>query len=299
MAFAIQVVIPLAAALMLLALGLTLDLAQILRLAEQPRALVLGLLVRWILGPAIAVGVCLLVHPPGPTALGLVLVGCCPLGTPVPAVVRAARGDVALGLALTAATNLASPVLLPLLLAAGSLVLGLEQSVRPGALGSTALRIAAVVMVPTVLGMAMRRSWPGFARAIEPKVTPFALVMIAAIVAGLLLTSREHVVASLVQSGAIALTMNVLALGVAMLLGRVARVAPAEQVAVVLAAGLFNFGLHAFVSLTLLRDARVLLPAVAYGILMWVTATGVAVRARRRGSGEPEVLASRTGQAAG
>ena len=292
---ATQAVVPVAAALMLLALGLTLDSAHLGRLVERPRALALGLLVRWFLGPSIALGVCALARPPEPTALGLLLVACCPLGTPVPAMVRAARGDVPLGLVLTAVTNLASPVVLPVLVSVGTILLGLEGTVRPGALGSTALRIGAVVVVPTALGMAIRRTRPAFARRIEPKVTPFAVVMITLIVVVLVITSREHVLASLIQSGALALGMNLLALGVAALLARAARVRREEGVALLLGAGLFNFGLHAFVSLTLLGDERVLLPAIAYGILMWASAAAVTARARHAGAGERGAVAASGG----
>ena len=292
---ATQAVVPAAAALMLLALGMTLDSAHLGRLVERPRALALGLLVRWFVGPAIALGLCALARPPEPVALGLLLVACCPLGTPVPAMVRACRGDVPLALLLTALTNLASPVVLPGLLSVGSILLGLEGTVRPGALGSTALRIGTVVLVPTALGMAIRRRRPALARRIEPKVTPFAVVMIALIVAMLLVTSREHVVTSLVRSGALALGMNLLAIGLAALLGLGARLEREERVSLLLGAGLFNFGLHAFVSLTLLKDERVLMPAIAYGILMWASATGVAAWARRSSPGQRGAVVARSG----
>ena len=46
-------------------------------------------------------------------------------------------------------------------------------------------------------------------------------------------------------------------------------------------ASLFNFGLGAFVSLTLLGDPRVFVPGISYGALMWLTAAPVAAWARR------------------
>jgi hypothetical protein len=53
-------------------------------------------------------------------------------------------------------------------------------------------------------------------------------------------------------------------------------------VAVGLECGLQNFALAAFVCLTLLERKVLLLPAIAYGLTMWLSATLVVVVARRR-----------------
>src|SRR5215470_11979625 len=127
----VQVVVPAGAALMLLALGLTLDPAQLVRLLETPRPLLIGLASRWVLVPGLAVAICLLDTPPPPIALGLLLVASCPVATPGPALVRAGDGDTALAIALTATTNLASAVALPVLFSVGALLVGSDGRVEP------------------------------------------------------------------------------------------------------------------------------------------------------------------------
>ena len=82
---AVQVVVPAAAVLMLFALGLTLDGAQLARLFQQPRALLIGLACRWLVVPGLAVALCLLDRPAPHIALGLLLVASCPPATPAPA----------------------------------------------------------------------------------------------------------------------------------------------------------------------------------------------------------------------
>ena len=53
-----------------------------------------------------------------------------------------------------------------------------------------------------------------------------------------------------------------------------------QQVAVGLECGLQNFALAPFVSLTLLEREALLLPAIAYGLTMWLSAIVAVVVAR-------------------
>lgn|GEM_PF-6893886 len=278
---ATQVVVPAAALLLLFALGLTLDLSHLGRLVQRPRPLLLGLLARWLVVPATAVALCRLAHPAPATALGILLLACCPLATPVPALVRAAGGDTALGVALTAVTNLSSAVTLPVLLSATTTLAGVRGRVESAALLSVALRVGALVVVPTVLGMLLRRSRPELARWAEPRVTPVALVLLVPIVGLVLVSARESLVPSLLESGGLAVALNVLSLGGTAVVLRLARLTAAEAVPILLGSVLFNFGVDAFVSLTLLRDPRVLLPGIACGLMMWLSGAAVVALARR------------------
>lgn len=278
---AVQVVVPAAAVLMLFALGLTLDGAQGVRLLQQPRGLLIGLASRWLLVPSLAVAICLVARPAPPIALGLLLVASCPPAVPAPALVRAGGGDTALAIALTATTNLASAVVLPLLLSVGSVLVGIDGRIDPASLTRVVVRIGSLVVVPTLLGMALRRVRPALGRRLEPKVTPFALVLLVPIIVLVLVSSREVVIPSLVESGALALGLNLLSLAGAAILARLGRLAPGEILAVVATSGLFNFGLGTFVSLTLLGDPRVFVPVISYGALKWLTAAPVAAWARR------------------
>lgn len=279
--FAAQVVVPAAAVLLLFSLGLTLDRSELVRLVKRPRGLAIGLLARWVVVPGVAVLLCLLDHPAPSTALGLLLVASCPLATPAPALVRAAAGDTSLAVALTAATNLASAITLPLLLSVGAALLGIQGRVEASALGGMALRVGALVIVPTVLGMGLRRARPGLAAWVEPRVTPFAAALLLPIVGLVLFSARESLGPSLAESGGLALGLNLVSLGVTVLLARGARLSRGETAAVLLGAGLFNFGLDVFVSLTLLGDVRILLPGIAYGALMWASAAGIVGWGRR------------------
>ncbi len=267
---------PVAAALILFALGLTLEPAALRRLAASPRLLLVGLAARLLVGPLVAVALCLAFRPPPLTALGLLLVAACPFGTPTAALTRAAGGDTALALALTAVTNLASGVTLPLLLLGGTHLAGVGAHLALPGFGGQGLALGALVAVPTLLGMALRRARPALAARLEPRVTPLVLLLLLPVVAVLLFTVRERLGPSLAAAGGLALALNLGSMGLAALLALVARLDAAEGVVVVLGAGLYNFGLASFVSLTLLSEPRVLLPGIAYGLVMLGSAAAVA-----------------------
>ena len=278
----VQVVVPIAAAAILFLLGLSVDISDFRRLAQRPAPLIIGLLARLVLVPALAVGLCILREPAPTTALGLLLVAACPLSTPTAALVQVAYGDKTVALTLTAVTSLASAVTLPLLLDGTAHMLGVQAAVSLPAVGPAAVRVGLVATVPVLAGMVLRRARPLLAAWVEPRVTPLALVVLIAVVGAAIYTSKESILPSLAEAGGLALALNVLATALAWQLGRLAGLDWRERVSVALAAGLYNFGLAAFVSLSVFRDTRILLPGIAYGLLMWGSAAVVAAVGRRR-----------------
>ena len=75
--------------------------------------------------------------------------------------------------------------------------------------------------------------------------------------------------------------LNVLSVSGAWGLAALLRLSRPECVAVGLECGLQNFAMAAFVALTLMGDATLLLPAIAYGMTMWLSAALVVLLARR------------------
>ncbi|OGB30975.1 MAG: hypothetical protein A3F78_10255 [Burkholderiales bacterium RIFCSPLOWO2_12_FULL_61_40] len=83
------------------------------------------------------------------------------------------------------------------------------------------------------------------------------------------------------QMGSPVLLLNVLSVSLAWGLATLMQLPKAQCIAVGFECGLQNFALAAFVSLTLLQDATLLLPAVAYGLTMWLSAFAVLALVRR------------------
>ena len=75
--------------------------------------MLLGVLVQFLVMPALAAGIAAALHLPAPLAVGLILVGCCPGGTASNVVALIGRGDVALSVVMTTVSTLAAVVLTP------------------------------------------------------------------------------------------------------------------------------------------------------------------------------------------
>jgi BASS family bile acid:Na+ symporter len=276
-----QVLLPAAVVAVMFAVGTTLTLEDLRQVVRRPRAFLLGLLAHTLLLPAAAFGVAAAMALPGPTAAGLVLIASCPANVSSAVLTHLARGDTMLSVCMTAAATLISVVSLPLFVSAALAVFDAGPAARlpilPAATG-----LFLVGTVPVLAGMRLRRVRPEAARAIEARMGGFVLVFIVVVVAAAVWSQRANVLPALLRAGAPALLISALSVagawGASFLLGL-----PREQrIAVGLECGLQNFALAAFVALTLMRAPALLLPAIAYGIVMWLSAA-VAVLLARRG----------------
>lgn len=285
-----QLFLPAAVVVVMFALGTTLTTDDLRRVLGRPRAFVLGCLLHVLLLPAFAFGIGLALPLPARAAAGLVLIASCPANSAANLFTYFAKGDTMLSVSLTGATSLLSVLSLPLLvnLALFVFATGHERVALP--VLRTSLGVFLIATLPVIVGMAVRRQRPDLARAVESKLTGFGLAVIAAVIAMAIWSERANVPPALLQAGAPALALNFVAVGSAWGLSALFRVAWPQRVAIGLECGLQNFAMAAFVALTLLGDVRLLLPAIAYGLTMWLSAGLVVAlaRARARGVGTPE-----------
>jgi BASS family bile acid:Na+ symporter len=276
-----QILLPVAVAAVMFAVGATLTLEDLRRVLRRPRAFLLGLIAHAFLLPALAFGVAAALSLPPAIAVGLVLIASCPANASASILTHLARGDTMLSVCLTAAASLTSVVTVPLFV---NLALALFDSVGtavrlPVLASSSGLFLVATL--PVMAGMRLRQVRPEAARAVEARLGGIGLAVIVLVIAAAVWSEKGNVLPALVSAGVPALLTNAFSVtgawSASFLLGL-----PREQrVAVGLECGLQNFALAAFVALTLMRDSQMLLPGIAYGLTMWLSAAVVVVLARR------------------
>ena len=278
----IQVFLPTAVVLVMFALGATLTLADLRRVLLRPHAFLLGSLLHVTLLPAVAFAIGFGVRPTPETTIGLVIIASCPANSVANVFTHLSRGDTMLSVCLTAATSLLSVFTIPF-------VVNLALATFPSAHATVELPVlrtsAAVFLIatlPVMLGMGLRRGRPDIARAIESRISSFGLALIAVVIAMAIWSERGRVAPALVEAGSPALLLNVVAVASAWGIAFLAGIPWQQRVAIGLECGLQNFAMAAFIALTLIGDTRLLLPAIAYGLTMWLSAGGVVLLARRR-----------------
>jgi len=282
-----QLFLPAAVVAVMLALGTTLTTDDLRRVAKAPKAFALGSILHLTLLPAIAFALAHLAEIPPKAATGLVIIAACPANSAANLFTHFAKGDTMLSVCLTAATSLLSVFTIPFVvnLALRSFPSGHEAVSLP--LARTSLGVFLIATLPVLIGMALRRARPAFARQIESKMNGFGTSVIAAVIVMAIWSERDNVLPALAQSGPLALALNLLAVSSSWGIAALLQVDWPQRIAIGLECGLQNFAMAAFLALTLLGDALLLLPAIAYGLTMWLSAGAVVWLARKRAAAAP------------
>ena len=127
-------VLPIALAIIMLGMGLSLVLDDFKRVAKHPKAVAIGIACQMLLLPLVGYGVISLIKMDSPElAVGLMILTFCPGGATSNMFTFLARGDVALSITLTAVVSAIAPFTIPLLTtAAMSALMGKGQALAMG-----------------------------------------------------------------------------------------------------------------------------------------------------------------------
>jgi hypothetical protein len=152
-----DVLLPLALAFIMFALGIGLTLDDFTRVARQPRDFLIGAAAQMLLLPLVAFTLVTLwpMHPE--LALGVIIIAAAPGGVTSNILTAFAKGDVALSISLTAITSLLSVLTVPLIVTAAYAHLIGDAASQDVSITRTALSVFAIVTVPVLLGLAVRR----------------------------------------------------------------------------------------------------------------------------------------------
>lgn len=94
-------------------MGLGLSFSDFLHVVTNPKTVLFGIVMQFILMPLIALLLVTAVSIPPEFAVGMLLVGCCPGGTASNILTYLAKGNVALSVSITICTTLLSPIVTP------------------------------------------------------------------------------------------------------------------------------------------------------------------------------------------
>lgn len=276
-----DVVLPLALAFIMFALGLGLTVDDFARVARRPRDFFVGAAAQVLLLPAVA-ALLVLVWPLHPElALGVMIIAAAPGGATSNILTAFARGDVALSISLTAVVSLLSVLTIPLIVvfAHGWLVGGEARDVS---VGGTALSVFLIVTVPVVLGLAVRRWAPRFALAFEPVARRIALGLFVLVLAGAIWQERANILDYFAQAGLVTLVLNLAMMALAWALAAAFATGRPQRIAITIECGLQNGTLAIAVATLAFGGGPALIPAATYSLIMFATALALTALLRRR-----------------
>ncbi|TDO54269.1 BASS family bile acid:Na+ symporter [Kribbella sp. VKM Ac-2527] len=265
-----SVLLPVALAIIMLGLGLTLTIADFTRVLRMPRAVLVALGTQVILLPLICFGLVKAFDLAPALAVGMMLLVASPGGTTANLFSHLAGGDVALNVTLTAVNSVLAVITLPIVVN-----LSLAHFLGDGELGlqpAKMLQVFAIVLVPVALGMLLRHRRPGFAGRMARPVKLGSILVLALVIFAAVWTERHNVLDYLAEVGLIALLLNVLSLAFGYAVPRLTGLPERQSIACSMEIGIHNATLALTIALSpsLLGNSEMSIPVAVYGIVMFI-----------------------------
>ena len=277
-----SVILPLAIAIIMVTLGMTLTVADFRRIFTQPKPIFIGLFCQMVLLPLLGFAVAGIFALPAIYAISLVLLAVSPDGATSNLIIHAGDGDRALGITLTAITNMLAFLTIPFGLSIayslyGSGALNIEFPVV-----DTMIQVAVITLIPTLIGMGIRQWKPEFAENSKRWSKTFATVFLFLVILALIIQNWDVIVRDGPRFAPAFIVLNIVSLIVGYFVPRLLKVDFIQSMTIAIETGLQNSTVSITVAITLLNNNDMAIIPGLYAIWMYVTGFALAFWMSRR-----------------
>ncbi|MGD1858628.1 MAG: bile acid:sodium symporter family protein [Leptolyngbyaceae cyanobacterium] len=276
--------LPFSLFIILLGMGLGLTLNDFKKVLIEPKAVIVGLLAQLIMVPVVGF-VLAAIFPLSPElAVGIVLLSACPGGATSNLLTYLAKGNVALSVTLTALSSLITVFSIPLVVNLALNLFLAESSDLQLPFLKTVIRLATIVILPLLIGMFVRSVTPKLASIVEKRVKWFSIAFITLLVILLIAQEWETLQRYALSLSGVTLTLSVVTMALGFALSTLGKLDTPSQRSITIEVGIQSTSLAwAVASLpNLLNRPTMAVPALVYGLLMFVTSAGFILLARRQ-----------------
>jgi len=266
-----DLILPLALAFIMFALGLGLTGADFLRVVKQPRDFFVGTFSQIILLPIIAFILVKLFSVSPELAIGVMIIAAAPGGVTSNILTSFARGDVALSISLTAIISLLSVITVPFIILT-SLTLIEDSSLDLNiSLTNMAISMFLIVTVPVIIGMIFRKLASNASMKFEPIAKKVSAVLFVIVLLGAILAEKKNIISYFAEAGLITLTLNVVMMVVAYYVAQLLASGTKQKKCITIECGLQNGTLAIFVATSIFGGGIYVIPAATYSLIMFLT----------------------------
>jgi bile acid:Na+ symporter, BASS family len=273
---------PLVVVSVMLALGLTLTVADFRRAASLRRPLVVALVCQSVLLPSLCLLIAEAFHLQPKLAVGLMLMAAAPGGLMANIMSHLVNGDLALNLTLTAINAVLSIVALPAVVAFSMFWFVGEGRFIP-LQADKFLGVFGLILIPTAIGVAIRHRFPALAQRLNKPVRIGAAVLLVVVSIGAIAGGRATLWNNLGPLIGAVVSFCVISLTVGYLAPRRLHLPPRQAIAISLEIGLHNAMLATGIALSpqLLNSYEIAIPAAVYGLAAPLIAVAFVFTVRR------------------
>lgn len=268
--------------LIMLGMGASLTFKDFRIAFRKPQGILVGLLCQYGIMPFLGYLLAVLLGLPPALAIGLILMGCMPGGTTSNIFTYFSKGALALSIMMTVCSTLVAVAMVPVLLEfySGLRELPSEYQIPAG----NVAQILVVLVVPTLIGMVLRKWNPNVGATVELLGGILGVVVIVFLV--VTWVPRNHVLLATTPAPVYAATIGIGLLGMLLgfLLARALRQDPRRARTIALETGIQNGPLGILIVVLTFSgemQQQVLLIPVLYSLFIVLTSSAVTIWFRR------------------
>jgi BASS family bile acid:Na+ symporter len=269
--FLAVVLLPLALAIIMMGLGLSLRVEDFKRVLIFPKAVLIGLVCQMILLPTICYFIAVGFNLSPELAVGLMLLSASPGGPTANLYSHIAKGDVALNVTLTALNSLISVFSITVIVNFAMASFMQTDQVVPLQFKKV-FEVCLVVLGPVSIGMLIRSKASSLAERLSNPVKVISALFLVLVIVMTILKEKAHIVQDFKLVGIPTLLLNVLSMGIGYFVPRLFQLGKAQAIAIGMEIGIHNGTLAIFIALTVIGNSAMSTPAVIYSLIMFFTA---------------------------
>tara|TARA_B100000700_G_scaffold278431_1_gene326557 strand:- start:1189 stop:2040 length:852 start_codon:yes stop_codon:yes gene_type:complete len=266
-----DIILPIALAFIMFALGLGLTGSDFIRVIKKPKDFIVGAICQIILLPVIAF-ILIKIWPVAPElAIGVMIIAAAPGGVTSNLLTSFAKGDVALSISLTAIISLICVITIPFIVLTSVELIGGSNIIQNISLTSMARDMFLIVTVPVILGMLIRKFISNSALKFEPIAKKISLALFILVLIGAIAAEKENIISYFAQAGLITFLLNVIMMIVAYYIAQLLVSGTEQKKCITIECGLQNGTLAIFVATSIFGGGIYVIPAATYSLIMFGT----------------------------
>jgi len=255
--------------LLMFDLGLTLEGKDFVLVWKRIRSVIAGMIGQLVILPLLAWMIAQLLGLDPIFTIGIVLIACCPGGSSSNIFSMLAKGDVALSVSLTAVSSIVTLFTVPVILHWITTSVGESYGITLP-IGNLLVQNLLTMLLPIIMGIAVRHYWRNTANKIEKILSKFAFPALM-ILAGTFFVQHRETIAQNITSVGISVTLLLLsAVALAALLCFLFQLNTQERRTIVIEVGMQNAAQAIAIASSpfVFNDGRFAIPAIIYALMM-------------------------------
>jgi BASS family bile acid:Na+ symporter len=269
--FITTIFLPLALAIIMLGLGLTLTIDDFKRVITYPKAIIIALFCQMILLPLLCFYLAISFGLNPALAVGLMLLAASPGGPTANLYSHLAKGDVALNISLTALNSVLSLITLPLIVNF-SINYFMESNQAITMQFSKVMEVFAIVLIPVAIGMMLKSKITNLSVKLEKPLRIVSAIFLVLIIVGAILKEKNNIISFLEQIGFVALIFNVCSMLIGYFIPRFFKIENKQAIAIGMEIGIHNGTFAIYIALSVIGNSAMSIPPAIYSLFMFFTA---------------------------